>query len=336
MNSPRLRAAIIGLGVGEQHISGYRRHPAVEVTRLCDLDPAKAAMARQKYPEIAFSDQPEAVLSDPDIDIVSIASYDQAHHAQVMLALQHGKHVFVEKPLCLHPHEAREIRTALALRPELKLSSNLILRRCPRFIELKQQIQAGELGKIFYLEGDYNYGRLEKVTSGWRGQQDFYSVVHGGGVHLVDLMLWLLEDEVIEVSAMGNQIASEGSGFRFNDLVVSLLRFRSGVLAKMTVNFGCVQPHFHPLQIYGTAATFKNGLHSAELYTSRDPAIAPAAVTSAYPGTHKGELLYRFVESILGQAPQEVDADDVLRTMSVCFAIEQAVHACRTLSVDYI
>lgn len=330
-----MKAGIIGLGVGEQHIAGYRA-AGVEVTMLCDIDPIKAALARERYPEIAFTDSAQALLEDPSIDIVSIASFDDAHHAQVLLALAHHKHVFVEKPLCLFEHEAREIRAALNARPELKLSSNLILRQSPRFLALHESIQAGAFGKLFYLEGDYNYGRLAKIISGWRGQLPYYSVVHGGGVHLVDLLMWLADEPVLEVSAFGNQIASAGTGFRFNDFVVALLRFKSGLTAKVSVNFACVHPHFHPLTVYGTLATFKNGLHEAELYHSRDPAIAPERVNTAYPGVHKGALIDSFVKSLKTGASALVTQDDVFRSMSVCFAIEKAVQENALVSVDYI
>ncbi len=80
---------------------------------------------------------PSKVLADPSIQIVSIATFDDCHHRQVVAALDHGKHVFVEKPLCLNQKEFDDIKSALERHPELTLSSNLILRKSPRFIELK-------------------------------------------------------------------------------------------------------------------------------------------------------------------------------------------------------
>ena len=51
------------------------------------------------------------------------------------------------------------------------------------------QIRAGKFGKIYYFEGDYLYGRLKKLTNGWRGADVNYSVILGGGIHLIDLMI---------------------------------------------------------------------------------------------------------------------------------------------------
>ena len=50
---------------------------------------------------------------------------------------------------------------------------------------------AGDYGRAYYVEADYNYGRLWKLTDGWRGEIPFYSVVYGGAVHMIDLVCWL-------------------------------------------------------------------------------------------------------------------------------------------------
>jgi len=110
----------------------------------------------------------------------------------------------------------------------------------PRFRLVKRFIDEGKMGRLYYLEGDYNYGRIHKLIDGWRGKLDFYSVVHGGGVHIVDLLLWLSGERIIEVMAYGNNIVSESTGFSNNDLVACLLKFEGGAVGKITANFGCV------------------------------------------------------------------------------------------------
>ena len=195
-----IKVGVIGLGVGQEHIEGYRRHPACEVVSLCDSDPGKRRLAQEKYPDIRFASAAGDILSDPGINLVSIATYDDIHAEQVLAAAQNNKHVFVEKPLCLREREAVQIRRAFAQKKHLHLSSNLILRRCPRFLKLREMIKNGDLGEVFSIEGDYHYGRLEKITKGWRGQLPYYSVVHGGAVHMVDLIRWLTEEKIEEVT----------------------------------------------------------------------------------------------------------------------------------------
>lgn len=331
-----IRIGIIGLGVGEAHIAGYEAHPQCRVVALCDFAEEKLAMAREKYPEKRCTADANDILNDPTIDVVSIASFDSFHHKQIMRAIENNKHVFVEKPLCIYEHEARDIRKALTTRPHLQMSSNLILRKSPRFIELREMIQNGTLGQVYSFEGDYNYGRLHKITEGWRGKQEFYSVIYGGGVHIVDLMLWLTQERVVEVAAYGNRICSTGTAFQFNDMVTSIMHCESGMTAKISANFGCVFPHFHRLALYGTRATYINDLPNAKLYTSRDPLTVPRDITTAYPGTHKGDLLYSFIDAIVHNNTPEVHAEDVFASMSVCFAIEKASQQQTTVPVDYI
>lgn len=332
----KLKAGIIGLGVGESHITGYAAHPDCEVVALCDLSDEKLAMAKNKYPHMKITKHTNEILEDPGIDVVSIASYDNYHYEQIVGAHAHNKHIFVEKPFCLDEKQALHIRSLLTNKPNLKMSSNLILRKCPRFNLLKEMIASGSMGKLFYVEGDYNYGRLNKITDGWRGKIGFYSVVYGGGVHIIDLLVWLTADQVTEVSAYGTNISTKGSNFRYNDTVVCILKFKSGMVGKMSVNFGCVFPHFHNLSIYGTKATFVNGLEHGLLFESSDPDAGGRKIDAAYPDVHKGDLIYSFIDSILNGQEGEISQEEIFNAMSVCFAIEKSVEKGRPVPVEYI
>ncbi|MGK5091727.1 Gfo/Idh/MocA family oxidoreductase [Deltaproteobacteria bacterium TL4] len=331
-----INAGVIGLGVGEKHIEGYNHHPHCRVVSICDFDEDKLKEVGQRYPEIKRTSKAMDILQDPQIHVVSIASYDNYHYEQIVEGLKHQKHLFVEKPLVLFDHEARHIRGLLNENPHLKLSSNLILRKSPRFIELRDKILAKELGTLFYVEGDYNYGRIHKLTEGWRGKIDFYSIVNGGGVHILDLLMWLTDDEIEEVCALGNRISTQNSQFRYDDMVVTLLRFKSGMTGKMACNFGCIYPHFHKLTLYGTNATFENGLPHAKWYTTRDPQVAPVDITTPYPGTHKGDLLHSFIEGVLKDQPPEVTKEDIFKAMSVCYSVEKALKEKSFVKVDYL
>lgn len=330
-----LKVGVIGLGVGQAHVEAYDRHPQTNIFALCDMLQEKRDWAAEHYPEAGITASAEEILTDPRVDVVSICSYDDQHYEQIMLALENNKHVFVEKPLCLKTEHARDIRQALAAKPHLKISSNLILRKCPRFIALRDKIRAGKFGELFCIEGDYNYGRLWKVTEGWRGKLDFYSIVLGGGVHIIDLFLWLTGSRVKEVTAYGNKIASQGTQFRYPDLVSAIMQFENGMTGKLTVNYGCVQPHFHNLMVYGTGATYVNDLEFGKLYTSRDPQVPFEKMREPYPGVHKGDLLEDFITAIgTGREPQ-ITKTDIFDAISICLAIEQSINH-GPVTVDYI
>lgn len=332
----RLRAGVIGLGVGEKHAEALAAHADCKLVALCDHDAEKLAQVALRFPGVRLVARDADILDDPTIDLICIASYDDVHFEQTMRALEQGKHVFVEKPFVVHDYQARAIREQLGKCKSLRLSSNLILRRSPRFLDLRRRIERGELGRLYHLEANYNYGRLDKITKGWRGRLDFYSAVHGGGVHVVDLLMWLAGDRIVEVSAMGNAIASAESGFKNFDNVAALVRFANGAVGKVGVNFGCVMSHFHPVEIYGTQATFVNGRECAWLYADRSPQVPPARIETEYPGIHKGDLITSFVSAILGRGQPDVSEEDVFASLSVCCAIERSVHAGTSVKVEYV
>ena len=120
-------------------------------------------------------------------------------------------------------------------------------------------------------------------------------------VHMVDLLTWLTGDRVIEVTAYGNRLATAGSKFDNFDLVVAILKFRSGMVGKIACNGGCVHPHFHLVNIYGTKATFINDLPTARLYYTRNPETPPQTIGAAYPGAAKGDMLASFVEELVNR-----------------------------------
>jgi len=331
-----MKVGIVGLGVGEAHIKGYSSHPQAEVIALCDFNSEVLAKAKKNYPNMISTEKADDIFENADVDAVSIASYDNDHFQQIIKAIENDKHIFVEKPLCLYEKEARIIRAKLAEKPYLKLSSNLILRKCQRFIALKDKIVNNEMGSVFHIEGDYNYGRLHKITEGWRGQIDFYSVVYGGGVHIIDLMLWMTGKKVVEVHGFGNNLASQGSQYKYNDSITCILRFDDGMTGKVSVHYGCVRPHFHNFNVFGTKATFINQKEQGLYYNSMDPDAQVEKMTQPYPGVHKGDLIHSFVEAIVNDKQADVSTEDVFSAMSVCFAIEESIKSAKPQHVNYI
>jgi predicted dehydrogenase len=330
-----LATAVIGLGVGESHILAYQDHPMCELKAICDFEPSVLKKMGLKYSNIKHTADPEHILKDPDIDLVSIASYDNFHAEQIVRALSFGKHVFVEKPLCQNRTELDKIVKHLNARSDLNLSSNLILRRTPRFEELKKRVNAGELGQTYHFEGSYDYGRLEKLTKGWRGEIPNYSVTHGGGIHIIDLMLWLSGKKIDEVQGTGNRIPTETSSFKGFSLTSAILRFDDGSTAQISSNFASVAPHHHKLSVYGTLGTFEQGHLGAGYFFSRDPRDRPSIVDSPYPGTQKGDLIYNFIDSILGDTEPLITKQEVIEAMTVSIAIDESIKTGKAQKVNY-
>lgn len=328
----QIGAGVIGLGIGERHANAFARLPSCRLVALCDRDQEVLSAVGKSFPGARQYSRAEDLIDDPEVTVVSIASYDQDHHEQIVRALRAGKHVFAEKPLCLGQTELDAIHQAWrAGRGRVRLTTNTVLRRSPRFLWLRDAIDRGELGQVYCIEADYVYGRLHKLTDGWRGKIPGYSVMLGGGIHMVDLVLWLAGQWPVEVTAFGSGLASRGTGFQGNDLALALLRFENGLLAKVGANFASVHPHYHRLSVFGTRATFANPLENlggaALLWTSRDPKDRARHIDQLYPGIDKGDMLPAFMDAIQGRGEPDVSEHEVFAAMAVCLAIESSIRA---------
>jgi len=331
----QITAAVIGLGVGERHINGYLSHSRCNLAAICDLDEEKLTKIGSRYPEVRQCINANEILQDPSIDVVSIASFDNFHASQVLAAIEAGKHIFVEKPLCLTSSEYLQIDTLLSSKPRVHLSSNLVLRKAPQFHQLKSRIDNGVLGDIYYMEGDYNYGRLHKLTAGWRGQIPFYSVSHGGAIHMIDLLLWLSGKIVTRVVSLGNSYATDDSSFNYPSQVTSLLEFSDGATAKISANFPSVTPHHHELNIFGNKGTFINTQQGGCYYHSRDPVAAIEKINLPYKNEQKGAVQKSFISQILDGTKEDVAKEDVFRSMAISLAIENSLNSGNWEEVKY-
>lgn len=330
-----LGVAVVGLGVGEQHARAYAGLAGCEPLVLHDLDGARAAaLARELGAETAATYG--QILADPRIGAVSIASFDDAHFEQVVAALEVGKHLFVEKPLCRSVAEARVVKAAWERAGgRSRVESNLVLRAAPLFRWLREEREAGRLGQVYAFDGDYLYGRLAKITDGWRKDVPDYSVLLGGGVHLVDLMLWITGERPSAVSAVGNRIVTAGTAFRYPDYAAAAFTFPSGLIGRITANFGCVHRHQHVVRVFGTEATVTVDDAGPRIHRERDGG-APAAplVRAALPAS-KGDLIPRFVAAVLAGEPVRDPVQHELDVVSACSAAERALAEGGTIAVEY-
>lgn len=304
---PPLGAAVIGLGVGERHARTYARDPNARLRWVHDLDAGKAQTLADTL-GVGVADE-ATIFADDGIDIVSIASFDQMHFAQVMAGLAQKKHLFVEKPLCRTLGELADIKSAWKRAGEPGLESNLVLRAAPLYVWLRDAVRNGELGDVYAFDGDYLYGRLHKITDGWRGGVDGYSVMAGGGIHMIDLMMMILDERPETVETIGNRIATKDTDFRYDDFQSAMFRFQSGKIARITANFACAHHHQHAIRIFGTKATFVLDDQGPRLLSLRDPefrekgftqnpAAAATPVQHAQLPADKGDLIPDFLRAI--------------------------------------
>lgn len=104
---------IAGIGIGGMGASNLRNLETENIVALCDVDPDYAAKTLQRYPKAkVYTDYRELLEKQKDIDAVLIATPDHTHAVISMAAMQAGKHVYCQKPLCHDIHEARKLAKA--------------------------------------------------------------------------------------------------------------------------------------------------------------------------------------------------------------------------------
>lgn len=168
----------------------------------------------------------EDLLADDEIDAVVLATPHTAHFGQIMAAASTGKHVYCEKPFCLTGAEAAKALDALA-ENGLKVAVGHHRRFLPNTIALKRIIDAGELGEMVQIEGNFS-DDLSRLAGTWRANHG--ESPSGGmtslGIHVVDLFIHLF-GRIEYVHAISRRVAMP---FDIDDATVVLLRFSSGQL----------------------------------------------------------------------------------------------------------
>lgn len=151
----KLKIGIIGTGwIADAHIINYKKMPDVEIVAAADLVPGKARafMDRWDVPDCrCYLSGHEMLEAEPDLDAVSICTYNRQHAPCAIDALEHGVHVLLEKPFTVTLDEAIEV-----MRAEKKSGKILSIGFQPRFNPnmqmLKKFVESGELGKVYYIQ----------------------------------------------------------------------------------------------------------------------------------------------------------------------------------------
>lgn len=333
----KLGVGVIGLGVGEQHARMFARLPECRLNWLCDHNLEKAQRLAQELSGACATTEYADILRSAETSIVALATFDHCHAQEIIDALSVGKHVFVEKPLCTTEGELRAVKKAWeAHQGACKLTSNLILRAAPLYQWLRESIAAGEFGEIYSIDGEYLFGRIEKITQGWRKDMPDFSVMESGGVHMIDLVLWLTGQRPTSVVASGNNLSTRGSAFHYNDFVTSILQFDSGLVGRITANFGCVHRHHHVLRIYGTKATFLYDDAGARIHRSRDPQQSAQPITHPALPSHKGDLIPPLVKAIIENRDISAETQTYLDGIAIAISCDKSEKEKMTIPVNYV
>lgn len=191
-----LKFAVIGCGlIGRKRIAAMAKLSNASVRYACDLDALRAADAAQLARGCAAATDFRAVIKDPQIDVVVVATLNGSLAPITLAAVQAGKHVLVEKPGALNAAQLHAVREA-AQRTGARVRIGYNHRYHPALQKARELVDFGELGPLMFLRARYGHGGRKGYDREWRADP----AVSGGGelidqgVHLLDLAGWFLGD----------------------------------------------------------------------------------------------------------------------------------------------
>jgi predicted dehydrogenase len=116
----KLKAGVIGLGMGKGHIDKFREHPMVEVVAIADLDEEKLKKIGEDKKITNLYNDPEKMIKEAGLDIVAIAVPNKFHKPLTITALEAGLHVICEKPRKRPAKNCKSISASVLLRSPMQ------------------------------------------------------------------------------------------------------------------------------------------------------------------------------------------------------------------------
>jgi predicted dehydrogenase len=357
----KIRAAVIGLGVGMAHAKGYKANPEAELIAVCDIDPTRLrergdalGIAR----EMQFIDYND-LLKLPELDAVSIALPNYLHAPVALAAFRAGKDVLCEKPLAISAAEAEAmVSEARICGRTLMVCFNYRFRDDARW--LLGMRDAGRMGEIYYARAGWLRNTGIPGFGGWFTSK----AMSGGGplidlgVHILDLTLWLMGYPQ-PVSVSGQTFAAFGpigrkawgaarpgattGRFDVEDLAVGFVRFANGAALQIETSWAA---HTKPgrddyfLNLYGSEG-------GAELYvanyTDRDtltfyseecgqPVMIRPAIVNRAAG-HELTVAH-FVDCLRSGRPVESTGEQGLALMRIIESLYESAATGREVRLD--
>ena len=250
-----IKVGVIGAGsISEMHFESYKNNEEVTTYAVCDLNEERAKAKAEKYGAEKYFTNYHDLLAVPEIDAVSICTWNNTHAEIAIAALNAGKHVLVEKPLCKTVEEAHAIEKAVQESDGKTLQVGFVRRFGTNTQVLKSFIDSGDLGEIYYAKASCI--RALGNPGGWFADKERSG---GGplidlGVHVIDLCWYLMgKPKVKSVSGntynkLGNRSNIENKSFykaadydptqnSVEDMANAIIRFENGASLMVDVSF---------------------------------------------------------------------------------------------------
>jgi len=222
-NNALVRFGIVGYGYwGPKVIRNLALIEEAKVVAICDKSAASRQKAEKLYSGVRVTDDANELMRSPDIDAIAVVTPVWTHYELAKAALENGKHIFVEKPFTSNSAQAEEL-IALAARKNLKIMVDHTFLFTPAVQKIKELLQEGELGKLYYYDSTrVNLGLFQHDVN----------VIWDLAPHDLSIMDHLIQESPEAIVATG-QTHLNGH----EDIAFITLYFPDKVIAHLNVNW---------------------------------------------------------------------------------------------------
>lgn len=265
---------LIGAGsIAAQHAQGIAATPGARLVAVASRSAESSRLVGEAWGADWYTDL-EAMLRRPDLDAAVILTPSGLHAEHALLALRHGKHVVIEKPLAL------TLESADAVLNESRARGLMVATISQRRFEPVMQavhaaVSGGALGAIALVEGSVRFYRGQEYydSADWRGTVGLDGgALMNQGIHMVDLVRWIMGEPV----SVSGHVTTRAHRMEAEDVATASIRFGSGALGTIVATT-CAYPGFdQELRIFG---------EKGYIHVAGQAAVAWQVPRIAAPGT---------------------------------------------------
>lgn len=329
----QLGIAIQGAGtVSSGHLRAYLRNPNCRVVAIGSRTKAGAeAKAREMGIDpasITLYDSVEELVSDPNVDALSICTPHSRHHEDAIAAAKAKKHFIVEKPIAMTRENLHAMDKAVR-EAGIRTVCGFVLRYNPMVETAYSLIQNGFFGDLLYVQTDYWHNPEQ---SGYPGSENHIrhmdaSAMMLGGCHAVDLARYLMGSDIVSVAAMETSGTPDAP---FAPMQAAVVTFANGKIGKVSACVEQWMPYQFNVDILGTDGGLRdNRFYGRTLSGATDWATFPTITPNSGLVSHHpfdGEIDH-FVDCIVNGKESHASVHDAVNTHEAIYAIDESSKA---------
>ena len=341
MSGQVLHIGIVGLGrMGQRHAEQLAlRTRGARLVAACSPSIEERHWARDELGVTALYDDYAAMLRDPQVQSVIIATPTTLHAEQTIAALQAGKHVFIEKPLALDVAGCEQVEAAARQHPELVAMVGFVRRFDAHYLEAKAQIDAGRIGRPFLVRSQ---------TCDMNDPDGFFvrfAPSSGGifldcSVHDIDVARWRLGNpKALRVFASGTIALHPGLAACGDvDNGLAIVEFEGGARAQFYASRTMAHGFEASSEIIGTAGSVSVGVGAhRDRVQSRDASGVHHRVlvdfVERFADAFQSEMV-AFVAACKGEAPAPLTLSDATEATRIGVAITKSLKSGQVEAVE--